>query len=207
MTHCWDALCGTVCFKGLWKRNRRRVLWVIEEWNEKISVNMTCTTSFLYEDVPTMASCYSFTCCNHFSLWWHKVSLQCKYNTMIYEHNVSLYEWTSMRYIVMSDMHYQANAWELTVHFLPMWFKSTSFSCLVSRIEPVLPAGLLFGGGPLIFGQSDVVKCWWGSVEGKICSLISDQLVSSHFHTCVRVDWGRNRKASQSWMCEVKRVV
>lgn len=43
----------------------------------------------------------------------------------------------------------QANAWELTVHFLPRWLKSTSFSCCVRRTEPTL-LGLLVEGGPLI---------------------------------------------------------
>jgi len=39
---------------------------------------------------------------------------------------------------------------ELTVHFLPRWLKSTSFSWCVRRMEPMFIGGLLAEGGPLI---------------------------------------------------------
>ncbi len=99
-----------------------------------------------------------------------------------------------------------SKARELTVHFLPRWLKSTSFSCWVRRTEPVLLVGLLIKGGPLIF---DNPMMWTYDQEVLnrkyvLIDLWSPQLGSggSHNQTCVlwpEVGWER------SCVLEIKR--
>lgn len=94
----------------------------------------------------------------------------------------------------------QANAWELTVHFLPRRVKSTSFSCWVRRREPILFTGLLAEGGPLISDNPMVWTCDQEVLNRKYAfiDLWSPLLVSGAFHiqTCVfrpGMGWGRSR--------------